>query len=154
VQEAERNQVKLISLDMSSREIPDKDTLRRLIEVFHTAQKPILIHDLSGADRAGEASALYELVVMHKPKSEALKMLNWRFHHFDYFRPAKRYFIELFQSEEWALNEYDPCSGKYRYYDTNNIKCRAVLPTSSSPAAKPSCTNDAGGPLSETPQCR
>jgi protein tyrosine/serine phosphatase len=146
VEAAKQNGVNLITVDMNSREIPDKDTLLQLIEIFHTAEAPVLIHDLSGADRCGEVSALYEMVAMHKPKSEALGQLSMLYHHFEFSRPAKKYFINLYQGEDWAKNEYDPCSGRYKYYDTNNVKCH--------PENKKACATAAGGVLSETPQCQ
>jgi protein tyrosine phosphatase (PTP) superfamily phosphohydrolase (DUF442 family) len=116
----------LVSIDMNSREIPDRDAELKLIQTLKSAPRPILVHCLAGSDRTGEAAAVYEMVVKQKPKEEALKMLSPRFMHFDFHRPAQRYFLKMFQGEEWVRTEYDPCSGKYQYYDPKNPECTTI----------------------------
>ncbi len=115
--------VKLINISMNSREIPDRAGTLRLLEAYHTAEAPILIHCLSGADRSGEASALYEMAILGKSKDQALQMLSAKFHHFDFFRPAKRYFIEIYQGEDWLRKAYHPCNGEFKFYDTKSPEC-------------------------------
>ncbi len=115
--------VKYISIDMSARTIPDRDAELTLVDAFRNAPKPIMIHCRSGADRTGEASAIYEMVILKKTKNEALKMLGSRYLHFTYFRPAKDYFVSLFQSESWLKSSYFPCSGQYQYYNPHNPDC-------------------------------
>ena len=54
---------------------------------------------------------------MGRPKQQALEMLSPRYFYISWFRPAKRYFIERYQGEEWARTRYDPCAPGYDYYD-------------------------------------
>ncbi len=120
------NGVKLITIDMSSREIPHRETVIALLDALKSSEEPILVHCLGGADRSSEASALYERFVMGKTKEQAMDMLSIRYHHLDATRPAKRYFLDLVQSEDWLRHEYNPCSGQYQYYD--NSGCRKGTP--------------------------
>ncbi len=122
--------VHYVSIDMSARTIPDRDAELTLIDTFRNAPKPILIHCRSGADRTGEAAAIYEMVFMHKPKKEALKMLYPRYLHFHYFRPAKNYFVDLFQGEDWLRANYFPCAGHYQYYNPHNPDCNRAVSSS------------------------
>lgn len=123
--------VKLIDIGMSARRLPHRDDLLALLEAFETAERPILIHCKAGADRTGEATALYQMLYMGKSKQEALKMLDVKYGHIASMYPAKTYFIrELWQGIDWAIDEYDPCSGAYKYYDPNNPVCTGVDPKS------------------------
>jgi len=115
--------VTYVTIDMSARTIPDRDAELALIDAFRNAPKPILIHCRSGADRTGESSAIYEMVFENKSKAAALKMLSPRYLHFSYFRPAKDYFINIFQNEQWLRSSYFPCSGKFQYYNPHNPDC-------------------------------
>ncbi len=75
------------------------------------------MHCDGGADRAGEASAIYQIEYMGKSRAEALEMLTLRYRHLSWLKPAKRYFIERYRGEDWLRNEYNPCSDEYEYYD-------------------------------------
>jgi protein tyrosine/serine phosphatase len=59
----------------STRE-PGEEDVRRLVEIFRTAPRPVLIHCLAGADRSGLAAAMWKVIVDKKPKSEAEKQLS------------------------------------------------------------------------------
>jgi protein tyrosine/serine phosphatase len=109
--------IKLIDIGMSAKRLPHRDDLIALLDAFKTAERPILIHCLAGADRSGEASAIYMMEYMSRSKKEALKQLTPKYHHLPKFTPAKRYFIWLYQGESWARTQYDPCKESYRYYD-------------------------------------
>ncbi len=106
-----------INIKMSAKRLPHKKDLQALIEAYETAERPLLVHCKAGADRAGEASAIYLMDYMGKSRSKALKMLTPKFYHFAAFMPAKRYFIRKYEGPDWAKNEYDPCKEKYSYYD-------------------------------------
>lgn len=122
---AQRLQVNLISIPMSAGRLPHRADLIKLLDAFATAERPILIHCKAGADRTGEASAIYEMIYMGKTKEQALKMLTPQFAHFEKLMPAKRYFIgDLWVNERWAREEYDPCTQNYKFYDRNNGHCQ------------------------------
>lgn len=109
--------VALIDVDLRAYRLPHKAELIRLLDAYRDAERPILVHCFSGADRAGQASAIYQLEYMGASKQEALEMVSWRFLHLSLLRPAMRYFIERYRDEQWARSSYDPCRTDYRYYD-------------------------------------
>lgn len=116
--------VRQIDIPMSASRLPHQADLIKLLEAFQTAQRPILIHCLQGADRTGEAAAIYQMLYMGKTKDEALKMLSWKYGHLEFLFPAKKYFIkEVWQGLDWAYNDYEPCAGNLRYYDPENSRC-------------------------------
>ncbi len=105
-------------IGMSAKRLPHRKDLLKLLDLLENAPRPILIHCQGGADRTGEASALYKLVEEFKTKKEALKMLRLKYFHLRKRYPAKRYFIsEVFQDPQWARDHYFPCEGKYKYYE-------------------------------------
>ena len=106
--------VSLHNIHLSSRGLPHRHELEDLLDLYRTAERPILVHCDGGADRAGEASAIYQIEYMGKSRTEALEMLTLRYGHLSWWKPAKRYFIERYQGEDWLLNEYDPCSDDHR----------------------------------------
>lgn len=63
------------------REVSD-DQVARLIELLRDSPRPILVHCEGGADRAGLASALFELFLENKPALVARTQLSLRFGHF------------------------------------------------------------------------
>ena len=115
----------LINISMSASKLPHRDAVRKLIEVFDTANYPIWIHCQGGADRTGEAVAIFMMEYLQKSKEYAMKQgLTWKKFHFKWRYPAKDYFIEeLWQGREWAMNEYDPCVYEYpqKYYDKEQL---------------------------------
>ena len=110
------NGIPLINIHMSAKTFPEKEDLVKLLNVLETAERPILLHCKAGADRTGEASAIYQMEYMGKSKKEALKMLTVKYHHMAIFKPAKRYFIKkLWKGVEWAKTTYDPCLHKKKF---------------------------------------
>jgi protein tyrosine/serine phosphatase len=71
-----------LDLAMSANQQPDEKALQRLIEILHTAPKPLLVHCNKGADRAGLAAAIYELLDANKSPAEAARQLSFRYGHF------------------------------------------------------------------------
>lgn len=121
---AKKHNVTHISIGMSAKRLPHKKDLIKLLESFESAERPILIHCQGGADRTGEASAIYQMLYMGKSKTDALKMLTLRYFHIKERMPAKRYFIkDLWNGIEWVYNEYDPCKGDYKYYNPQDPAC-------------------------------
>jgi protein tyrosine/serine phosphatase len=119
------NNVALFSIGMSAGKIPHKANVVKLLDIFKTAERPMLVHCQAGADRTGEASAIYQMLYMNKSKEEALKMLTPKYFHIPKAKPAKRYFIKLFEGEEWVRNTYNPCLGQYKYYNVNTPFCKS-----------------------------
>ena len=72
---AEQN-VKHYDIALSSSREPSEEDIRQLIEIFHSAPRPVLIHCQAGADRSGLAAAIWKVIVDKEPKSEAEKQLS------------------------------------------------------------------------------
>jgi uncharacterized protein (TIGR01244 family) len=94
---------------LSARSLPRPREVARLLDLYRSAERPILVHCDSGADRAGEASALYAIEYMGETPQQALEMLTLRYRHLAWLRPAKRAFIERYRGEAWVRHDYDPC---------------------------------------------
>lgn len=117
---ADKYGVPMINISMSAKSIPSRQNLLKLLDAFRTAVRPMLVHCMAGVDRTGEASALYQMIYMGKSREDALEMLSGNFGHFENFMPAKRYFVrDIWQSEQWAYEEYDPCQNDYKYFNKN-----------------------------------
>lgn len=101
--------IRFINYGWSSDSIQDRKNWSDWFYALETAERPILVHCKSGADRTGEASAVYAMEVMGQDKEQALKQLTIWYHHFNFFKPSKRLFIDLYQGKEWVLNTYNPC---------------------------------------------
>ena len=107
-----------INIRMSSKRIPRRSQLLKLIHSFENSPRPILVHCAAGIDRTGEASAMWVLDQMGKSKKEALKMLSAKYFYFEKFKPAKKYFIrDIYQGSQWAKDHYFPCRADYKYFD-------------------------------------
>lgn len=121
---AEKHGVQLVSIGMRASRIPHRQDLIKLLDVYANAPRPILVHCQGGADRTGEATAIYAMEYMGWSRKRALKMLTLKYYHFRVFTPAKSYFIRnVYNGETWARTEYDPCAADYKYYDKSKL-CR------------------------------
>lgn len=108
--------VVLKDIRMSSQSLPSPEVLAELVEALRTAERPILLHCQSGADRSGLAAAMYRLVVEGRSKEEALRELDGRYGHFRGRKPCMTKLIEIYEpTEEW-LEEYEQTY--------NEIDCR------------------------------
>jgi protein tyrosine/serine phosphatase len=106
---------------LSARRIPHRSELLRLLGVFQRAERPILVHCGDGADRAGEAAAIYAIDHMGFSNEQALRQLTLSYLHFSWWRPAKRYFVSRYRGARWAWDAYFPC--RLEHYDRERF-CR------------------------------
>lgn len=104
---AEHNGALFFSLGMSAIYLTSKSDLTKLLTIYQEAPRPILVHCIGGADRTGEASALWVLDQQKKDKSEARQQLSIKYGHRKYKNSAKDFLIELWQGRDWAFNVYD-----------------------------------------------
>lgn len=109
--------VTLIDIKMGASRLPHRPDLITLLDAFRDAERPILVHCRGGADRTGEAVAIYAMEYMGYSQGRALHFLSPRYFHLPERHPAKRYFVRLYQGEQWARETYDPCIQDYLYYD-------------------------------------
>ena len=97
-----------IMLPMSAIRLSSKEELTALLDLFDTVEKPILIHCIGGADRTGEAAALWVLDQQKKSTDQALQQLSIQYGHRKYKNSAKDFLIKIWQGREWLKNSYDP----------------------------------------------
>jgi protein tyrosine/serine phosphatase len=107
-----------VDIRMSAVRLPHREDLIRLLDAFKELPRPILIHCKVGADRTGEAAAIFGLDHLKWSRRKAAGQLHPFYGHIPDFTPAKTYFIrEVYQGEAWARNTYDPCRQDFKYYD-------------------------------------
>ncbi|MEM1264639.1 MAG: sulfur transferase domain-containing protein [Pseudomonadota bacterium] len=82
----------LIDHRLRSRGAPSAEQVLGLLEIFETAERPLLIHCKSGADRAGLAAAICRLGAGHPPRLAAAE-LSLRYLH---IRAAKTGILDAF----------------------------------------------------------
>ena len=105
---AKKNGVKFYNLSMYSKALTSKKDVIKLLKIYRTAKLPILVHCLGGADRTGEACALWLLYIQKKSKKEALQQLSIKYRYLNSQSPLKRFFINSWKGEKWLKYEYDP----------------------------------------------
>lgn len=107
-----------VDIRMSAGRLPHREDLLSLLDAFNDLPRPILVHCKGGADRTGEAVAVFVLDHLKWSKRKAAGQLHPYFGHFPDRYPAKTYFIrEVYRGEQWARESYDPCRQDYKYYD-------------------------------------
>jgi protein tyrosine/serine phosphatase len=77
---AEHN-VKHYDVSLSATEEPTDEDVRKLVEIFKSAPRPVLIHCKGGSDRSGLVAAMWKVIVDKEPKSEARKQLSILYGH-------------------------------------------------------------------------
>ena len=91
--------VKMYNIPMSAHRIPEKKHLNFLFYLYKNSQiapRPILIHCNGGADRTGEAAALWVITQQKKSKKAALRQLSLKYGHIRWKAPLKRRFVKAF----------------------------------------------------------
>lgn len=106
-------------IEMSASRLPHRDDLIKLLDIYETAERPILVHCKGGADRTGEAVAIYMIDYMGMNNKQAMAKAQTIFtFHLESRFPAKKYFIrDIYRGKDWARQYYDPCNG-YKYYES------------------------------------
>jgi protein tyrosine phosphatase (PTP) superfamily phosphohydrolase (DUF442 family) len=90
---------------------PSTEDFKGYLQTLKTAEYPVLVHCRTGADRTGEATALYAIDFMHQSKEEAIaEHLNFHYWHVPTFHPAKTEFVRRYPGMETALASYDLCA--------------------------------------------
>jgi len=107
----------LIDHRLYSRMAPRKEHVLGALEIFETAERPLLIHCKSGADRAGLGAAIC-LLGAGRPPAEAARELSFRYLH---VRAARTGVLDAFVAayaeaaaasgigfRDWVEGPYDP----------------------------------------------
>ncbi|MFH1254594.1 MAG: tyrosine-protein phosphatase [bacterium] len=104
----EKLNVHYYNIPFSACHFSSKENLHKLLYLYKHAPKPILIHCRDGADRSGEAAALWVLEQQGKRKKDALKHLSIKYGYLRFRRPEKYFLISIWQGEKWLNQKYDP----------------------------------------------
>ena len=114
--------ITLYGVALRSRAAPDKAALQKMIALFRQAERPLLIHCKSGADRAGLASAIYLMVIEGEPLARARRMLSARYIHFRWTRTGVLdMLLDDFAAsdapdfETWLARDYDAAALQARF---------------------------------------
>jgi protein tyrosine/serine phosphatase len=100
--------IKFYNIPFNAGTFSSKKNLYKLLYLYEHAPKPILIHCRDGADRSGEAAALWILEHQGKGKKEALKHLSIKYGYVKFYRPAKYSLIKMWQGKKWLAKNYNP----------------------------------------------
>lgn len=113
-----RHGLSLFSLRMKSKRPPKRAFIRELVQISRAAERPLLVHCKSGADRSGLAAAVFLLDQSPPRFAEAKAQLSWRYLHsstartgiLDAFVEAYEAFYrqEPIEFLEWLEHHYDP----------------------------------------------
>ncbi len=98
--------VTLVDFRMSGRSLPEPELLEAIVETLQTAQYPILIHCLGGADRTGGVSAVYRMLIAGDDRATAMQQLSPSFLHFPIRYPCMDYLAQIYESTDEWLIEY------------------------------------------------
>jgi protein tyrosine/serine phosphatase len=81
VAEARKLGIAHVDFRMSARRELTMEQFNQLMDVFQKAEKPILVHCMSGADRSGLVSALYVAAVAKLGEQAAESQISFRYGH-------------------------------------------------------------------------
>ena len=108
---------RMIDVRTSSRRLPAREIILQLADLFDHAERPLLMHCKSGADRAGLAAGLYRLLnggTLAQAKAE----LSWRYLHFSasptgvldqlFVAYAAFFASQPMPFRDWVETRYDP----------------------------------------------
>lgn len=108
----------LLNSKLWARHAAPRDSILAVLDTLRAAERPMMFHCKSGADRAGFVAAMYLLVFENKPVSEARKMLSFKYIHLKSTKTGVQdYIIDIYDArnqrdpisfEDWLRNEYDP----------------------------------------------
>jgi protein tyrosine/serine phosphatase len=98
----------LYNILMKAADPPSKESLKQLLDVYHSAPRPILIHCSYGINRTGRAATLWVLDQQSGTKEQAKMQLNSKYGYTRTERSVEYFLIEKWQGREWALQLYDP----------------------------------------------
>ena len=110
--------ITLHDLRIFAKQPPSRAALQELLALFTTMEKPFLIHCKSGSDRTGLATALYLLLVEHRPIAEAQRQLSLYYLHVAaYGAGVQDHLLRIYAKAQatsgitfadWLTNDYDP----------------------------------------------
>lgn len=114
--------INLINFPVRSRDVPRKDDLFAIPDLFGKLNGTSLMHCKAGADRVGWMSVMYQFVHLGLPLEQAMGQLSWKYghlrqsktgildHFFDCFLATGERSVGAFY--RWVEQDYDPVAMK------------------------------------------
>lgn len=106
----------LVNAKLWARTAAPRDMIINVIEALRAAERPLMFHCKSGADRAGFVAALYLLVFEGAPIDEAKRQLGLKYIHLDFTKTGiQDYILRVYEArqalgpidfETWIRREY------------------------------------------------
>jgi protein tyrosine phosphatase (PTP) superfamily phosphohydrolase (DUF442 family) len=106
----------LVNAKLWARTAAPRDRLLAALDALRTAQRPMMFHCKSGADRAGFVSAMYMMVFEGQSVDEAMKQLSIKYIHLDFTKTGVQdYILRVYRArlgisnidfENWLRTEY------------------------------------------------
>ncbi len=100
-----------------ARMAPGRERILHLIDTMRAAERPMMFHCKSGADRAGFAAAVYLMVFEGVPVERARKQLGLKYIHLEFTKTGiQGYILDTYAArnrrapigfEDWIRTEYD-----------------------------------------------
>ena len=107
----------LINAKLHARKARPADRFLAVIEALRRAEKPMIFHCKSGADRAGIVAAIYLMVFEEASVAEARKQLGLKYIHLKFTATGVQdYILDIYEArqalspigfEDWLKTEYD-----------------------------------------------
>ena len=101
-----------------TRNLPQYRILNKILNILHTAERPILIHCAAGVDRAGFISALALAIEEDPPLSELKKQFSWRYGAFPFYKAIGSRFFSNY--EQWLGKIHKKHSRENLIYFSNH----------------------------------
>ncbi|WP_425074922.1 tyrosine-protein phosphatase [Sagittula sp. S175] len=106
----------LVNAKLWARNAAPRDKLIGVIDALRAAEKPMMFHCKSGADRAGMVAAMYLLIFEDAPLEVAQKQLGLKYIHLDFTKTGiQDYILRVYGErlklghigfEDWVRSEY------------------------------------------------
>jgi protein tyrosine phosphatase (PTP) superfamily phosphohydrolase (DUF442 family) len=106
----------LVDAKLWAREAAPRNRIVKVIDALRAAERPMMFHCKSGADRAGFVAALYLLVFEDAPIADAKKQLGIKYMHLDFTKTGVQdYVLRVYEArqtlgaigfEDWIRTEY------------------------------------------------
>jgi protein tyrosine phosphatase (PTP) superfamily phosphohydrolase (DUF442 family) len=110
----------LVDAKLRARQAVPAARILEVLEAMRRAERPVLFHCKSGADRAGFAAAIYLMVFEGVPVAEARRQLVPRYLHLGQTRAGiLDYTLDVYEArstrgaigfEDWIAQDYDPAA--------------------------------------------
>jgi protein tyrosine/serine phosphatase len=108
----------LVNRKLWARSAAPRENIVAVIDALREAEKPLILHCKSGADRAGFVSAMYLMVFEDVPVETAMKQLSIKYIHLKHTKTGLQgYILRVYQArlalgeisfEDWIRQEYIP----------------------------------------------